>query len=308
MRAKSDALKELIRAAVERGLALGQLTGDPAQISAAVQTTLRSMSTTIRPPARPLTSTHFTFEAASRMGKVLGDVVLTCPDHDDQCYVAGEELSVVLDDASKTFGPGGFSFQKDGKTFRATPRADVPGGTYEWKPAAPAAVTTSVPNEIHEFKEEIKNEFKSDLQEFSQKIDKKLSEMAARRVKMLGSMEAGTSQPLEELANKAASDDFLQKAKQREDRSLTWVSITVTLLLVIMINAIWPVIQACKGHGVPWEAVVTGILTSLVTAILNPQGIKYFKQLFKKEQAPELHRAPAVDLREKKKPKQKKKK
>ena len=41
---------------------------------------------------------------------------------------------------------------------------------------AVAAVTTSVPNEIHEFKEEIKNEFKSDLQEFSQKIDKKLSE------------------------------------------------------------------------------------------------------------------------------------
>ena len=43
-RAKADALKELISAAVQRGLEAGQLTGDPAQIPAAVQTTLRCLA------------------------------------------------------------------------------------------------------------------------------------------------------------------------------------------------------------------------------------------------------------------------
>ncbi len=42
--AKADALKSLISAAVERGLEAGELTGDPAAISSAVQTTLRFLA------------------------------------------------------------------------------------------------------------------------------------------------------------------------------------------------------------------------------------------------------------------------
>ena len=73
------------------------------------------------------------------MGEVLGDVVLTCPDHDDLCFEAGVQLSDILDAATKRFGAGGFSYKKGEKTYMAAPGSRVPEGTYKWEVYPPAA-------------------------------------------------------------------------------------------------------------------------------------------------------------------------